>query len=206
MKHRSVREEAMRSRYDSHIEKINRFVDDLREEGQRGMPYVDARYGGVDAEVLFLFQDPGPGTDADESGSGFLSPQNDDPSAELFLRCLGEADLTVERVITWNAYPWMMKTEQGLTVKFLEEGGEVLVRLFPRLPRLRVVMLMGRQAQKCWQRLDIRRPEITREYHVLESYHTSRRGITNGGQFGKDEGVAKVCCAMQEALRIIDIS
>lgn len=207
MKYRFVREEAEQRRYESHVERINRLVDELREEKRRGMPYVDARYGGIHSEVLFLFQDPGPGTDANESGSGFLSSQNDDPSAERFLRCLNRVGLTVERVITWNAYPWMMKREQGITVKHLEEGVDVLVRLFQHLPRLRVVILMGKKAQNCWQRFDHRRPEITREYHVLESYHTSGRGITNGGQFGSAvEGETKVCCAMQKALRIIDTS
>ena len=204
MKYRSVREEAERRRYESHIEPINRLVDELREERRRGMPYVDARYGGVEAEVLFLFQDPGPRTDTDRSGSGFLSPQNNDPSAKRFLRCLNKVGLAVERVVTWNAYPWT-KPGKGLTAKQLEEGGEVLVRLFERLEGLPVVMLMGRKAQECWQRLDRRRPEVTRAYHTLDSYHTSNQGITNGGQLGSAaEGEAEVCRAMQEALRLID--
>lgn len=203
MRYRSVRETAERRRYESHIEPINRLVDELREKRQCGMPYVDARYGGVEAEVLFLFQDPGPGTDANATGSGFLSAQNNDPSAERFLRCLNKVGLAVERVVTWNAYPWM-KPGKGLTAKQLEEGGEVLVRLFERLPKLQVVMLMGKKAQECWQRLQRQRPEVTRAYHTLESYHTSGRGITNGGQLASAaEGEDEVCGAMQKALRVI---
>ncbi len=47
-------------RYAEHIEPINRFVDRLRSTGpSQRPPYVAPLYGGVDAELLNVLQDPG---------------------------------------------------------------------------------------------------------------------------------------------------
>ena len=126
MRFEAVRESAMRRRYDPHIEAINRLVDELREEGQAQIPYVDACLGGVNSQVLFLFQDPGPGTDHTEHGCGFLSPQNDDPSAECFLQCLHDSGLDLNYVIAWNAYPWRFHPRVELRARHLTKGLEPL--------------------------------------------------------------------------------
>src|SRR5882762_7622313 len=55
---------------------LNRWISTLCDQ-HRWMPRIAPTYGGVEAEVLFLLQDPGPGT-AQASASGFLSHQNDD--------------------------------------------------------------------------------------------------------------------------------
>lgn len=199
----SVREDAMKRRNAPHIEAVNRLVEALRTEGQARVPYVDARYGGVDSQVLFLFQDPGPGTDDTQHGSGFLSPQNDDPSAERFLRCLEDAGLELNRVITWNAYPWILLPGEGLGARRLMEGLDPLRRLLGLLPRLRVVVTMGRMAEGSWKRLADRQPTVASTYHVIRSLHTSGRGITNGSRHTAAEGRERVCDAMREALEVV---
>jgi hypothetical protein len=50
------------------------------------VPEFDPLDGGVEAQVLFLFEKPGPMTaelgGSKRSGSGFISRNNDDPTAE----------------------------------------------------------------------------------------------------------------------------
>lgn len=72
-----------------HVAPINDLVDDLRTEGRGWVPYVAPMYGGVDAEMLSVFRDPGPMTnDLSGRGSGFLCLENDDPAAEWFATLL----------------------------------------------------------------------------------------------------------------------
>ena len=84
----------MARRYEPHIAPTNELVDALcREQPSRWVPYVSSDFGGTRAEVLFLFSDPGPGTDPAVGGSGFLCVNNDDPSADRFSDCLAKAKL-----------------------------------------------------------------------------------------------------------------
>jgi hypothetical protein len=64
------------------LERINRFIDELGAKGDAGQPpYVPPMCGGVDALALSVSRDPGPKAGRTQ-GSGFLSIENDDPSAE----------------------------------------------------------------------------------------------------------------------------
>jgi hypothetical protein len=191
------------ARYEPHIAPINHLVDSLR-GGVRGrVPYVDPLYAGTDAEVLFLMLHPGPGTDPSRGGSGFLSPENDDPTAELFSACLEAAGLGRSRVITWNAYPWGL--EKGTpTASQLEIGVEPLRRLIELLPRLRVVVPMGKGAQDGWKRFTEKHRALARRYKVIPTADTSGRGITRGGQHEKSEGVDSVMVALRQVRSFIN--
>jgi hypothetical protein len=85
--------------HDAHIGPITTLVDELSQVGRGFIPYVAPLYGGVNADVLLIFQDPGPKTQVD-GGSGMLCAENDDPTAELFSDCLDAARLDVARTIT----------------------------------------------------------------------------------------------------------
>jgi uracil-DNA glycosylase len=207
MADRAFREQQWQRRYEPHILPVNRLVDDLRvEKPDRWVPYVSPDYGGGNARVLFVFQDPGPGTNDNHSptGSGFLCADNDDPSAELFKRCLIEVGVGIARVITWNAYPWYLPEQKPPTAAQIIEGIEPLLRLIDRLPRLRVVMPAGSIAQDQWRRIAERHPEVAGGHVVIPTVHTSRRGITRGGQTTRDEGVARLTGDLRSALDVID--
>lgn len=89
-------------RYDLHISPINKLVDELRNVPDRGWaPYVAPIYGGIHARMLSLSRDPGPMT-RDGSGSGFLSCENDDPSAERKSQFLTAARIQPTQVVAWN--------------------------------------------------------------------------------------------------------
>jgi uracil-DNA glycosylase len=193
-------------RFQPHVARINELVDDLRRQREGRVPYVAPLYGGANAQILFIFQDPGPGTDASAAGSGFLCSENDDPSAEVFSECLEASGLVVSRVITWNAYPWALALgESKPSADQLQAGVEPLGRLLTLLPKLKVVALMGQVAQKGWAFFARSHPAVAHTYHVLPGLHTSGRGITRGGQHTKPEGVAKVQALMRTALEAIDM-
>lgn len=90
-----------------HVAAVNALVDELNDPyGQGQVPYVAPVYGGVDAQVLCIQRDPGPMTNSDYGGSGFLCPENDDATAERFATLLDEAGIAVSAILAWNAYPW----------------------------------------------------------------------------------------------------
>jgi hypothetical protein len=71
----------------SHIAKLTTYASKLREGGDVEVPDFDPLDGGGDARALFLFEKPGPMTaeSGRRPGSGFISRDNDDPTAEAIL-------------------------------------------------------------------------------------------------------------------------
>jgi len=82
------------------VEVLTRHVEELRDKTGwgRDIPYFDPLDGGVDTQVLFLFESPGDGALA----SGFVSRDNKDPSAAKFtalngVRVSSEQDCPLEQ-------------------------------------------------------------------------------------------------------------
>jgi hypothetical protein len=179
----------------SHIAPVNALVDELKDPSGRGwVPYVAPAYGGVDARVLNIHQDPGPMTHSQHGGSGFLSPENDDPSAERFATLLDDAGIAVGETLSWNAYPWYIHGNRRLSAAELEAGVEPLRRLLGLLPRLRVVMLHGEAAKNGWRRLERRHPDLVARLEVVPTFHTSNQAF-----IGPSEVRAARMAALREA-------
>lgn len=170
------RERLLAARYEPHVAPINRYVDALREESGQWLPYVAPTYGGVDARLLSLFQDPGPKTRAGD-GTGMLSVENPDNSAARYLRLLTDADIDVRETLSWNSYPWYINRPPS--DQELDTALPVLVRILEMLPRLEVVMLQGGTARQEWKRLTLAHPEIARRVPTIATYHTSPRVIAH---------------------------
>ncbi|PFX01273.1 hypothetical protein CJ469_03385 [Nocardia farcinica] len=168
------RAEQFANRYEGPVAPINRLVDELVQESGEWMPYVAPVYGGTDARLLTLFRDPGPKTKADV-GSGMLSLQNDDPSAERFLAFFDDAGIRVEDLVTWNAYPWYINRKP--TTAEIDRGLDPLARLIALLPRLAVVMVHGVDAQTAWRRFARKHPAIVDDLLVIPTYHTSKQAL-----------------------------
>ena len=100
----------------------------------REFPDFDPLDGGMNADILFLFEKPGPMTSARRKGSGFISRNNDDPTAEKIFSFMKEADLPRNRTIIWNVIPGWNGTRRIRAAEH-KAGVDSLVKdLIPLLP------------------------------------------------------------------------
>lgn len=88
-----------------HMKPLVVYTGLLREGGCGEVPEFDPLDGGVNAQVLFLFEKPGPMT-AEANGSGFISRNNDDLTAEATFKFMEQAGIPRGLTITWNVIPW----------------------------------------------------------------------------------------------------
>lgn len=175
MADRTFRAAALAAVHDEPVRAINELVEELRADRRGWVPYVAPTYGGVTAELLLLFRDPGPMTNPDNAGSGFLSAENDDESARRCAWLLDTVGVSQARCVSWNAYPWYINRKPGPTE--LDAGLLPLRRLLGLLPRLRVVLLCGADAQDSWKRLRQRYNRVAANYTPIPTYHTSQQAF-----------------------------
>ena len=203
--HRRARSVAFRAeqweqRFAEHCRPVNLLVEELiAEKGGRWMPPVAPYHGGVNAEVLLLFQDPGRMTSQANGGSGFIGCENDDPSAETLAICLDRAGVHQHQVIPWNAYPWYLPDQGGVNASQRVEGVDALHRLLNLLPEVHTVVSCGAVAHDSWRRFASAYPDAVVDLRHLETFHTSGRGISNGGRQLKADGILHVISTLRRA-------
>lgn len=153
-----------------HIAPLSQFAATLRDQHRGAVPEFDPLDGGVGARVLFLFEKPGPMTDetAGEKrpGSGFISRDNHDPTAEATFRFMEKAGIPRRKTVIWNVVPWWNGTRR-ITAAELRDGVAAADTLFKLLPDLRGIMLVGRKAARVSSLLE------HRGVHLFESAHPS---------------------------------
>jgi hypothetical protein len=136
------------------IAPLTKFVRRLCEtHGPGSVPWFDPTEAGTEAPILLLFENPGRRAHGGQ-GSGFISADNDDRSAENTWHIFKEAGIDRRRdIVAWNIVPWYLGDERKIgevRPKDLEEARPVLAELLGLLPRLRAVVLLGRKAQAGW--------------------------------------------------------
>lgn len=159
-----------------HIAPLTQFVRRLRDQrGAESVPWFDPTEAGVRARILLLFENPGRRADA-LGGSGFISADNDDRSAENMWGIFREAGIDRTRdVVNWNIVPWYLGDENkigNVRTSDIDEARPALSELISLLPDLRVVVLCGRKAQRGWDRA-----RLTRDLPVLRVPHPSGRWL-----------------------------
>lgn len=176
MRDPDFRQTQWNDRYTTHVEPINRWVDaGLNGGGTHGSaPYIAPMHGGVDADVVALLRDPGPMADAGE-GSGFLCTENDDSTAETMSLLLEASGVAAAQVTPWNVYPWYIN--RAPTSAELDAGLPPLIHLLDAV-RPRIVLLLGRHADRAWARLAHRDPDrVVGVELVVRTYHPSRQAL-----------------------------
>ncbi len=169
---RSMRDVAVRERrramlHEPHIQPLTAYAAKLRERGSGEIPEFDPLDAGVNAQVLFLFEKPGPMT-ARGNGSGFISRNNDDPTAEATFNFMQQAGIPRRLTVTWNLIPCWNGTRK-VTVQELREGLNCLDALIRLLPKLRAVVLVGKNATKAQRCINTNHPTL----RVFTSAHPS---------------------------------
>ena len=132
-----------------HIHPLTQYVATLRAESACEFPDFDPLDGGVEARLLFLFEKPGPMTSASRTGregSGFVSRDNDDPTAEAIFRFMHEAGVPRRETVLWNLIPGWNGTRK-IIAREVSEGAQEVLRLVRLLPNLRTVVLVGGRAR-----------------------------------------------------------
>jgi uracil-DNA glycosylase len=171
-----------------HVAPLTRFVEELRQSLGRSdsVPYFDPVSGGVEARVLFLARDPGPAT----MRSGIISINNDDPSAKTMWELQRKVGLARSDSNYWNTVPWILEhpTKQkvggtpemrGPTLAEIRDARIWFDRLISLLPRLRVVVCLGRDAQRGFREFAASQPDY-RRFLLIETWHPSMRALNSG--------------------------
>lgn len=111
------------------------------------VPEFDPLGGGTDADILFLFEKPGP------EATAFISMCNDDPTAAHGLDFMQHAGIDYARTAIWNVMPaWNHQIR--FTAAERRWGLLQLDALLALLPGIKVVILVGRQAERAKQHLE----------------------------------------------------
>jgi len=157
----------------SHIAPLTEYVNRLRSKlgYEREIPYFDPLDGGVNAGLLFLLEAPG----RKAVDSGFISRNNPDPSARNMTQILDECRIPREETVLWNIVPWFVGDQtriRPVNQKDVNAALAPLKDLRSLLPKVRVVILVGRKAQRV--RLVI---EELFQTPVLECWHPSQRSL-----------------------------
>ncbi len=172
---RSMRDAGVRERrramlHQPHVEPLTAYAAELRERESVEVPEFDPLDGGVDAQVLFLFEKPGPMTakGSKRTGSGFISRNNDDRSAEATFEFMQRAGIPRKLTVTWNLIPWWNGTRK-VTGHELRDGLECLKGLIGLLPRVCAVVMVGQNAAKAEPYLKEKEPGL----RLFSSAHPS---------------------------------
>jgi uracil-DNA glycosylase len=167
-----------------HVAPLSDYVRRLRASrgGDESIPWFDPTDAGVDARILLLLEAPGRRATA-KHGSGFISADNDDPTAENAWRLYREAGIDRRAdVVVWNVIPWYIGTDLAIrswTQTDLGDAREALRDLLGLLPNLVVVVLQGKAAQSAWDRLGIEMP-------VIRSPHPSPQNLNTRPEMRAD--------------------
>lgn len=145
---------------EQHIAPLSGFVQQLRAKVTNGfIPEFDPWDGGIDAEVLYLLEAPGPKAVL----SGFISRNNPDETAKNFFELNIEAGIPRKRTICWNAVPWYIGSGTKIRSAKSDDLNDGLLPLFTLLnllPKLRAVVLVGRKAEYASKELQRIRPDL----------------------------------------------
>ena len=181
---KAYRDDLYRRRYDRSVRPINEYVDKLRSERRVSIPYVAPTYGGVDARLLTLMQDPGPKTDlANADGSGMICLENVDLSAARQKFFLDEAGIRISEIVSWNAYPWPKPHPQ--TTRSDREAAEALHGFLMLTPHIQVVILNGTVAKRIWRVLKEIDPARVANISCHPTFHTSERAVNPAQKSGE---------------------
>lgn len=159
-----------------HVKPLSDFVTSLRGDvgESASIPDFDPWDGGVTAEVLFLLEAPG----AKAIRSGFISRNNPDETAKNFFELTAQAGIPRSRSVVWNIVPWYIGSESRIRPANsfdLTSGSSSLTRLLDLLPRLRIIVLVGRKAEHAERIISEYNPNMK----ILKTPHPSPLFVNN---------------------------
>ncbi|MGW0774015.1 uracil-DNA glycosylase [Streptomyces sp. NPDC002835] len=168
------------------VRPLNDWVAGLRERLGRAesVPWFDPASGGTEARSLFLLEAPGRMAVGGEAGlrrtgSGIISIDNNDPTANNCWTLRNEAGLPYRHSVYWNIVPWYLGTADRIAAAGrteIQRAAPFLHEVVSMLPELEVVVPMGRSAQAGWDAYAARYGPAVR---TLPTWHPSPRGLAS---------------------------
>lgn len=158
---------------ESGFREMTRWTKSLAERRESIVPSLDPAEAGSNARVLLLMEAPGPMTNPDGAriGSGFISVDNDDSTAENLWKARAAAGLH-DGALLWNIVPWYLgPASRKPSASELREGGDDLRELLTHLPELHTVVTLGRFAQRGWR--EYARPGSSIGVRTIQTWHPS---------------------------------
>lgn len=155
------------------VQPLRTWAADLARSRNAVVPQFDPAEAGTEAKVLLLFEAPGPmaNMDGQRPGSGFISVDNNDATAENLWRARTEAGLD-DGVLCWNIVPWYLGVaSRKPTMSELRAGAHALQGLLLLLPELHTVVASGRFAQRGWR--EYARPGSSITVRTIDAWHPS---------------------------------
>ena len=168
----AVRAERLKQLNMPHIAPLTQFVTQLR--GQMGseahIPDFDPWDGGVDAEILFLLEAPGPKA----KSSGFVSRNNPDETAKNLFELTQSAQIPRQQVVVWNVVPWYIGKENGRIRPAMSgdfaSAASALNALLLLLKQVNTIVFMGKKAARVKADIELWHPG---KYRFVETPHPS---------------------------------
>lgn len=161
-------------RYEGTVGPLNKWVDKIRLSTNESVPYFDPRSSTEGADVLVLLQDP---SGEAQLGSGFISRDNNDPTAHNSTLAAEAGGLPYSKSLHWNVVPWWVANPAFPPRTLAAEArraAPLLAELMDSLEsRPRVVLLLGKQAQTAWSQLLIRASPELKRLPVIAAPHPS---------------------------------
>jgi len=155
-----------------HVAPLTSYVEELRVRGFGEVPFFDPLDAGVNAKILFLFEKPGPMTSSDpnskRTGSGFISRDNDDSTAEATFHFMQQAAIPRDMSIIWNVIPGWNGTIK-VSPDELRRGAACVSELTAMLRVLQTIVFVGKRAAEMMPTMR------DNGYHLLASPHPSPR-------------------------------
>lgn len=157
-----------------HVALLNAWVRKLRNRlGPSAIvPWFDPEDGGCEAQILWLLEAPGPKATRERGGSGFISCNNDDGTAQNTWETREKAGVSRKLVVHWNVIPYYIGSDTKIRAYNpidIASVGPLILELIGLLPCLKVVILGGEAARKVWQDFSPRNMNL----HVIECPHPS---------------------------------
>ena len=162
------------------------------------VPWFDPQDGGCEAQILWLLEAPGPKATRERGGSGFVSCNNNDGTAQNTWETREEAGVSRKLVVHWNVIPYYLGSSTKIRAynpNDIAAVGPLLIELLNLLPRLQVVILGGEAARKVWRAF----APVHTTLHIIECPHPSPTNLNT--RPGNREQVIE---AWQDALKYVE--
>ncbi len=127
---------------------LDEFISSLRQKHSNYyVPNFDSNNAKENALILFLFEKPGPMTDPKNGGSGFISQDNNDPTARATKDFLSKAGIDRKDAIFWNCISGWNGTRK-ITPEERKEAKVEINELLRILVNLESIVFVGNEAKE----------------------------------------------------------